>query len=254
MSKRRYRRRSKMKRRGVENASQHGFKMAPTWLQNCFLEASGQPLGPDPASRHSPEPSRRGSGTARGVPKILLGGLGTPLERKVDRFQSPGGSRSGSGRSFWELLGGWARGNEKKARKVTRYSVFWSCFCMRFLTACVCRLLAPALAGVKAQIKKLLKTKSFYSIICVCAVCATSANILQRERKSNKKRAKQHAKNTMQRKLKKPFKKHRLGSQHASKNRPRRPPGAPWPPPARDFRAKSTQLCPKSRQERPDPV
>ena len=111
---------------------------------------------------------------------------------------------------------------------------------MRFLTACVCRLLAPALAGVKAQIKKSLKTSSFYSIICVCAVCATSANILQRERKSNKKRAKKHAKNTMPWKLKQTSKKHRFGSQNASKNRPRRPPGAPWPPPARDFRPKSS--------------
>ena len=49
------------------------------------------------------------------------------------------------------------------------------------------------------------------------------------------------AKNTMPRKLgKKSKKKHRFGSQHVSKNRPRRPPGAPWPPPARDFRAKSS--------------
>ena len=132
MSKRRYHRRSKMKRRGVKNGSQHGSKMAPKWLPGGLWAA----LGPDPAARRSPEPSRRGSGTARGVPKIHLGGLGTPLERKVDRFRppggSPGGSRRGSGRSFGELFGGWAGGNEKKSRKVTKKSLFWELFLHAF--------------------------------------------------------------------------------------------------------------------------
>ena len=36
----------------------------------------------------------------------------------------------------------------------------------------------------------MLKTIGFYDIICVCAVCARSANILQTERKSNKKLSK----------------------------------------------------------------
>ena len=82
------------------------------------------------------------------------------------------------------------RRERKKARKVTRYSVLWSCFCMRFLTAPVCVLFASALAGAKAQLKNMLKTIRFYDIICVCAVCARSANILQTERKSNKKLSK----------------------------------------------------------------
>ena len=194
MSKRRYRRRSKMKRRGVENASQHGFKMAPTWLQNGSLEASGRPLGPTllpdaPRSRPGEALARPGASL-----KIHLGGLGTPLERKVDRFRppggSPGGSRRGSGRSFGELFGGWAGGNEKKAEKSPNTLFFWSCFCMRFLTAPVCVLFASALAGAKAQLKNMLKTIGFYDIICVCAVCALNALIHQTERKSNKQLSK----------------------------------------------------------------
>ena len=93
------------------------LKIHPTWLQNCSLEASGRPLGADPASRAFPEPSRRGTGTARGVPKIVVGGLGAPLGRKVDRFHppggSPGGSRRGSGRSFPQLFAVGPAGTEK---------------------------------------------------------------------------------------------------------------------------------------------
>ena len=57
---------------------------------------------------------------------------------------------------------------------------------MRFLTASVCILFASALAGAKAQLKNMLKTMSFYDIICVCAVCARNANILQTERNRTK--------------------------------------------------------------------
>ena len=111
---------------------------------------------------------------------------------------------------------------------------------MRFLTASVCVLFASALAGAKAQLKNMLKTIGFYGIICVCAVCARSANILQTERKSNKKLSKCKRKTPCHGSSKQSQEKHRFGSQHVSKNRPRRPPGAPWPPPARDFRAKSS--------------
>ena len=136
MSKRRYHRRSKMKRRGVKNGSQHGSKMAPKRLQHGFLEASGRPLGPTLL----PDAPRRRPGEALARPgaslKIHLGGLGTPLERKVDRFRppggSPGGSRRGSGRSFGELFGGWAGGNEKKSRKVTNKFVFLKLFLHAF--------------------------------------------------------------------------------------------------------------------------
>ena len=54
----------------------------------------------------------------------------------------------------------------------------------------VCVLFASALAGAKAQLKDMLKTIGFFDIICVCAVCARSANILQTERKSNKQLSK----------------------------------------------------------------
>ena len=67
----------------------------------------------------------------------------------------------------------------------------------------------------------------------------------EREHPSNRKKVEQQivqmqAKNTMPRKLEKRPKKHCFGSPNVSKNRPPRPPGAPWPPPARDFRAKSS--------------
>ena len=137
MSKRRYHRRSKMKRRGVKHGSQNGSKMAPKWLQNGSLEASGRPLGPTllpdaPRSRPGEALARPGASQ-----KIHLGGLGTPLERKVDRFRppggSPGGSRRGSGRSFGELFGGWAGGNQK-SRQVTNKSFFGAVFDIKTLT------------------------------------------------------------------------------------------------------------------------
>ena len=115
MSNRRYHRRSKMQRRGIKNRTHNGSKMAPKWLQNGFTIAAWRPLGGPwarPCCRHSPEPSRRGSGTARGVPKNHLGGLGTPLERKVDRFRPPGGSPGGHLGSF--LAGGPAGTNKKQ--------------------------------------------------------------------------------------------------------------------------------------------
>ena len=146
MSKRRYHRRSKMKPRGVKNGSQNGSnngsQMAPTWLQNGSLEASGRPLGPTllpdaPRSRPGEALARPGASQ-----KNHLGGLGTPLERKVDRFRppggSPGGSRRGSGRSFGELFGGWAGGNEKKAEKSPTNRFFGAVFaCVFLLVPCV---------------------------------------------------------------------------------------------------------------------
>ena len=137
MSKRRYHRRSKMKPRGVNHGSQNGSKMAPKWLQNGSLEASGRPLGPTllpdaPRSRPGEALARPGASQ-----KIHLGGLGTPLERKVDRFRppggSPGGSRRGSGRSFGELFGGWAGGNDKKAENSPTCLFFGAVFACVFL-------------------------------------------------------------------------------------------------------------------------
>ena len=107
---------------------------------------------------------------------------------------------------------------------------------MRFLIASVCILFASALAGASAQLEKLVKTIGFCGGICVCAICARSATILQIERKSNKITVKSHTKSTLPRKLKTTSKKCRFESQNASQNRPRRPGRAPGPPPARDFR------------------
>ena len=135
MSKRRYHRRSKMKPRGVQNGiqngSNNGSKMAPTWLQNGSLEASGRPLGP---TRRRPGEALARPGASQ---KIHLGGLGTPLERKVDRFRPPGGSpgrsRRGSGRSFGEVSGGMAGGNGKKQKSHKKVCFFGAVFACVFL-------------------------------------------------------------------------------------------------------------------------
>jgi hypothetical protein len=210
--------------------------MAPKLLQM----APWRTLLPDAPRSRPGEPLARPGASQ----KIHLGGLGTPLERKVDRFRppggSPGGSRRGSGRSFGELFGGWAGGNEKKQTSHKKVCFFGAVFACVFLPL-PCVFCSPRHSPArKHNLKSMLKTIGFYNIICVCAVCARSANILQTERKSNKKLSKCKRKTLCHESSKKSPTKHRLGSQHVSKNRPRRPPGAPWPPPARDFRAKSS--------------
>ena len=136
MSKRRYHRRSKMKRRGVKHGSQHSSKMAPKWLQNGSLEASGRPLGPTllpdaPRSRPGEALARPGASQ-----KIRLGGLGTPLERNVDRFRPPGGSPGGFRTGAWGVIWGafWRLGRRErnKSRTVTKKHVFLELFLHAF--------------------------------------------------------------------------------------------------------------------------
>ena len=169
---------------------QNGSKMAPKWLPGGLWAA----LGPDPAARRSPEPSRRGSGTARGVPKKSSwrpwNALGAKSGSISASWRVPGRVPEGVWEVIWGAFWRLGRRERKKAEKSQKSLFFWSCFCMRFLTAPVCVLFASALAGAKAQLKNMLKTMGFYDIICVCAVCARSANILQTERKSNKKLSK----------------------------------------------------------------
>ena len=84
--------------------------MEAKWLQNGSLEASGRPLGADPASRGSPEPSWRGSGAAGGSEQVPWALPGALRRRQVDRFQgpgvSPGGPRRLPGRLRDDILGG----------------------------------------------------------------------------------------------------------------------------------------------------
>ena len=113
----------KLKARGLENRS----KSNPKSFQNAYLEASGRALGANPAARASPEPSRRGSGRARGSQKNRCWQPGGLLGRKVGRFHppggSPGGSQSGSGRSFWEHFCCKACRHEK-SKKINQFSLF----------------------------------------------------------------------------------------------------------------------------------
>ena len=142
MSNRRYHRRSKMKRRGVKNGSQNGSKMAPKWLQNGSLEASGRPLGPTllpdaPRSRPGEALARPGASQ-----QIHLGGLGTgPRE-------GPGGGLGGHLGSF---LAVGPVATTKEPNKSHKSLYLFSCFCMRFLTAPVFVLFASSLAGAKEQ-------------------------------------------------------------------------------------------------------
>ena len=171
--------------------------MAPNWLHNGSHMALWRPLG-GPWAPTPPEPSWRGSGT-------------NSSWRPWNALGAKSGSISPSGRvpgrvpeGLWEVILGtfWRLGwwEQKKAPQMTINTDFQSFCCMRFLTASVCILFASALAGAKAQLKKLLETIGFCGGICVCAICARSATILQTERKSNKITVKRHTKNTLPRK------------------------------------------------------
>ena len=212
----RYHRRSKMKRRGVQNGSHNGSKMAPKMAPKWLPGGLWAALGPDPAARRSPEPSRRGSGTARGVPKKSSwrpwNALGAKSGSISASWRVPGRVPEGVWEIIWGPFGRLRRREREKSRKVTQQSVFWSCFCMRFLTAPVCVLFASALAGSKAQLKNMLKTMGFYDIICVCGVCARSANILLTERISNKKLSKRKRQTPCHGSLNNRQKKDRFGS------------------------------------------
>ena len=162
---------------------QNGSNMAPKWLPGGLWAA----LGPDPAARRSPEPSRTGSGT---VPKNSSwrpwNALGAKSGSISASWRVPGRVPEG----LWEVsLGTFLRCSRrprKNVRKGPNNYVWGNFFCMRFLTASVCILFGSALAGAKAQLNKLLKTIGFCGGICVCVICARSATIIQTERKSNK--------------------------------------------------------------------
>ena len=139
MSQRRYHRRSKMKRRGVKNGSQHGSKMAPTWLQN--------------GSKMAPKwlPGGLWAAWARpccqtlpgAVPERLWHGPGRPKKFILDALGAKSGSISASWRvpgrvpeEVWEVIWGafWRLGRreQKKSRKVTTKSVFLELFLHAF--------------------------------------------------------------------------------------------------------------------------
>ena len=165
---------------------QNGSKMAPKWLPGGLWAA----LGPDPAARRSPEPSRRGSGTARGVPKNSSwrpwNALGATSGSISASWSVPGRVPEGVWEVIWAAFWRLGRRERKKSRKVTKKFVFWSYFCMRFLTAPVCVLFASALAGAKAQLKNMLKTIGFYDRICVCTISTLNTLIHQTNQNQTK--------------------------------------------------------------------
>ena len=137
MSKRRYHRRSKMKRRGVKNGSQngskYGSKMAPKWLPGGLWAA----LGPDPAARRSPEPSRRGSGTARGVPKNSSwrpwNALGAKSGSISASWRVPGRVPEGVWEVIWGAFWRLGRRERKKAEKSPKHLFVGAVFACVFL-------------------------------------------------------------------------------------------------------------------------
>ena len=134
---------------GGRKYKQKCFKIHQKWLPNGSPEASGRPLGAEPASRASPEPSWRGSGAARGGSWGLLGSLLAPLgPPKVSPEAprgSPGGSRRASGRSFWELLCGRACRHAKSKNELD-FSRF-----LEVVFACVFCLLLRRSRGADAR-------------------------------------------------------------------------------------------------------
>ena len=175
-------------------------KMAPKWLQN------GSKMAPWRAPR---APKSRGRflsdfwchfGPPFGAPNRAWNAPRATRRPILSSWRVPGRVPEG----LWEvILGtflrfGWRE--RKKGTKSANKHSFLKLFCMRFLTASVCILFASALAGAKAQLKKLLKTIGFCGGICVCAICARSATILQTERTSNKITVNDHTKSTLPRK------------------------------------------------------
>ena len=194
--------------------------MPAKWLQNDSKMAPWRPLGSPWAPTLLPHAPRSRPGEALARPgasqKFILAALERPWSEKwIDSTllegprEGPGGALGGHFGSFWAVA---PAGTKKKQEQSPKSLFCWSCFCMRFLTAPVCVLFASALAGAKAQLKNMLKTIGFYDIICVCAVCARSANILQTERKSNKKLSKCKRKTPCHGSSKKTCKTHRFGS------------------------------------------
>ena len=136
MSKRRYHRRSKMKRRGVKNGSQHGSKMAPKWLQNGSKMAPWRPLG---GQTLLPDAPRRRPGEALARPgvsqKYFLTALERPWSEKWIDFSLLEGPREGPGGGLGGHLGSFLAagpaGSKKKQKshpKVVFLELFWHAF------------------------------------------------------------------------------------------------------------------------------
>ena len=137
MSKRRYHRRSKMKRRGVKNGSQNGSKMAPKWLQNGSLEASGRPLGPTllpDAPRSRPGEALARPGASR---KFILAALERPWSEKWIDFGLLEGPREGPGGGLGGHLGSFLAvgpaGTKKKQKSHPKVCFFGAVFACVFL-------------------------------------------------------------------------------------------------------------------------
>ena len=122
MSKRRYHRRSKMKRRGVKNGSQNGSKMAPKWLQHGSKMAPWRPLG-GPWARPCCQtlPGAVPDRLWHGPKKFILAAFERPWSEKWIDFGLLEGPREGPGGSLGGHLGSFLAvgpaGTKKKAEK-----------------------------------------------------------------------------------------------------------------------------------------
>ena len=135
--------------------------------------------------------------------------------------------------TFWRL--GWRERKKgtKSANKHRMFKHLLHAFSYRFRVYSV-RLGARRR---KSRTEKLLKIIGFCGGICVCAICARSATILQTERKSNKITVKSHTKSTLPRKLKK----HQKSAVLRVKMPPKIDPGGRGEPPDRLPRATSAK-------------
>ena len=138
MSKRRYHRRSKMKRRGVKNGSQNGSKMAPKWLQNGSKMAPWRPLGGPwarPCCQTLPGavPERLWHGPGR--PKnFILAALERPWSEKWIDFGLLEGPREGPGGGLEVIWGAfWRLGRRERTKSKNSHKQV--CFLELFLHA-----------------------------------------------------------------------------------------------------------------------
>ena len=138
MSKRRYHRRSKMKRRGVKNGSQNGSKMAPKWLQNGSKMAPWRPLGGPwarPCCQTLPGavPERLWHGPGR-PKKFILAALERPWSEKWIDFgllegprEGPGGGLGGHLGSFLAVGPAGTKKKQKSHKKVCFVGAVFAC-------------------------------------------------------------------------------------------------------------------------------
>ena len=140
---RRYHRRSKMKRRGVQNSVQNALKMAQKCLPNGSKMAPWRPLGSPWAPTLLPDAPRSRPGEALARPgasqKSILAALERPGSEKWIDFtllgapgEGPGGALGGHFGSFFAVGPAGTKNNKKSLKQLCFVELFLHAFSYRF--------------------------------------------------------------------------------------------------------------------------